>query len=94
MTKFFISPGDPAGIGPEITLKALSTNQDLQDKFVLAGDRALYQSLINENNLNLKYFHKYISDIPPSGTNNEVLEKIGLSLDKIINFIKKKLNES
>ena len=40
MTKFFISPGDPAGIGPEITLKALSTNQDLQDKFVLAGDRA------------------------------------------------------
>ena len=33
MTKFFISPGDPAGIGPEITLKALSTNPDLQDKF-------------------------------------------------------------
>ena len=53
MTKFFISPGDPAGIGPEITLKALSTNKDLQDKFVLAGDRAFYQSLIDENNLNL-----------------------------------------
>ena len=27
MTKFFISPGDPAGIGPEITLKALSENK-------------------------------------------------------------------
>ena len=31
MTKFFISPGDPAGIGPEITLKALSKNKDLQE---------------------------------------------------------------
>ena len=51
MNKFFISPGDPAGIGPEITLKALSNNQDLQNKFVLAGDKAFYQSLINKHNL-------------------------------------------
>mgnify|MGYP001170641914 CR=1 FL=1 len=51
MNKFFISPGDPAGIGPEITLKALSNNEDLQNKFVLAGDKAFYQSLINKHNL-------------------------------------------
>ena len=53
MTKFFISPGDPAGVGPEITLKALSINQDLQNKFILAGDKAFYQSLIIKNNLKL-----------------------------------------
>ena len=29
MTRFFISPGDPSGIGPEITLKALSKNKKL-----------------------------------------------------------------
>ena len=33
MSKIFISPGDPAGIGPEITLKALSENKNIQNKF-------------------------------------------------------------
>ena len=53
MTKFFISPGDPAGIGPEITLKALSKNKDIQNNFVLAGDKTLYQDLIERNNIDL-----------------------------------------
>ena len=30
MTKICISPGDPAGIGPEITLKALAKNRKIQ----------------------------------------------------------------
>ena len=53
MTKFFISPGDPAGIGPEVTLKALSKNKKIQNNFILAGDKNLYQNLISQNNLNL-----------------------------------------
>ena len=53
MTKFFISPGDPAGIGPEVTLKALSKNKKIQNNFILAGDINLYQDLINLNNLDL-----------------------------------------
>ena len=53
MTKIFISPGDPAGIGPEITLKALSRNKKIQGNFILAGDRNLYQDLISSNNLDL-----------------------------------------
>ena len=53
MTKFFISPGDPAGIGPEVTLKALSKNKKIQNNFILAGDKNLYQDLINANNLDL-----------------------------------------
>ena len=53
MTKFFISPGDPAGIGPEVTLKALSKNKKIQNKFILAGDKNLYQNLISQNNLDL-----------------------------------------
>ena len=53
MNKFFISPGDPAGVGPEITLKALSNNKDLQNNFVLAGDITFYQDLIRSYNLDL-----------------------------------------
>ncbi len=53
MTRFFISPGDPAGIGPEVTLKALSKNKKIQNNFILAGDKNLYQNLISQNNLDL-----------------------------------------
>ena len=53
MTKFFISPGDPAGIGPEVTLKALTKNKEIQNNFILAGDKNLYQDLISLNNLDL-----------------------------------------
>ncbi len=53
MTKFFISPGDPSGIGPEITLKALSENKDIQNNFVLAGDKTLYSELIDTYNIDL-----------------------------------------
>ena len=53
MTKFFISPGDPAGIGPEVTLKALSKNKKIQNNFILAGDKNLFQNLISQNNLDL-----------------------------------------
>ncbi len=53
MTKFFISPGDPAGIGPEVTLKALSKNKKIQNNFILAGDKNYYQNLISQNNLDL-----------------------------------------
>ena len=58
MTKFFISPGDPSGIGPEITLKALSKNKDIQNKFVLAGDKTLYLNLIDRNNIDLNLIDK------------------------------------
>ena len=37
MSKIFISPGDPSGIGPEITLKALNKNKKIQHKFIIGG---------------------------------------------------------
>ena len=55
MKKFFISPGDPSGIGPEITLKALSKNKSIQNNFVLAGDKDFYLDLIERNNIDLKF---------------------------------------
>ena len=58
MKKFFISPGDPAGIGPEITLRALSENKSIQKYFVLAGDRDFYQDLIETNDIDLKLVDK------------------------------------
>ena len=55
MSKIFISPGDPAGIGPEITLKALSENKNIQNNFVLAGDKEFYHHLIDKYSLCLLY---------------------------------------
>ena len=62
MTKFFISPGDPAGIGPEVTLKALSKNKKIQNNFILAGDKNLYQNLISQNNLDLNLIEEDSND--------------------------------
>ena len=62
MTKFFISPGDPAGIGPEVTLKALSKNKKIQNNFILAGDKNLYQDLISVNNLDLNLIEEDSND--------------------------------
>ncbi len=62
MTKFFISPGDPAGIGPEVTLKALSKNKKIQNNFILAGDKNLYQDLISVNNLDLNLIEEDSDD--------------------------------
>ena len=59
MTRFFISPGDPSGIGPEITLKALSKNKDIQNNFILAGDKTLYLDLIDRNNIELNLIDYY-----------------------------------
>ena len=58
MKKFFISPGDPAGIGPEISLRALSENKSIQKYFVLAGDKDFYQDLIEKNDIDLKLTDK------------------------------------
>ena len=40
----FISPGDPAGIGPEITLKSLNNLNETR-KFVIAGDIQYLENL-------------------------------------------------
>ena len=58
MKKFFISPGDPAGIGPEISLRALSENKSIQKYFVLAGDRDFYEDLIEKSDIDLKLTDK------------------------------------
>ena len=39
ITPLIITPGDPAGIGPEIALKALSSDAHLRGQAVLIGDR-------------------------------------------------------
>ncbi len=62
MRKFFISPGDPAGIGPEITLKALAKNKKIQKNFILAGDINFYQHLISSNNLDLNLIEESSQD--------------------------------
>ena len=58
MKKFFISPGDPAGIGPEISLRALSENKSIQKYFVLAGDKDFYQDLIEKSDIDSKLTDK------------------------------------
>ena len=50
-----ISPGDPAGIGPEVCLKALSKNKKHYKKFVLIGDIDHFKFLNKKLDLNLKF---------------------------------------
>ena len=50
----FISPGDPAGIGPEITLKSLK-NLDKRHKFVIAGDIQYLENLSRSLKLGLEF---------------------------------------
>ena len=45
ITPIIITPGDPAGIGPEIALKALDGNDDLRAQSVLIGDKSHLSSL-------------------------------------------------
>jgi len=45
-SKIAITIGDPAGIGPEITLKALSVFPTQEIKFTIVGDRAVINEII------------------------------------------------
>ena len=47
MKPIAISPGDPAGIGPEVCLKALSKNIKNLNNFILIGDIEHFRSLNN-----------------------------------------------
>ena len=61
MKKIFISPGDPSGIGPEIVLKALEKNKDIQKNFVLGGDANYFEYLAKKLNINLKFYETGMS---------------------------------
>ena len=63
MSLIAISPGDPAGIGPEVCLKALSKNKKNNKKFVLIGDINHFQFLNKKLNLNLKFKRNSISQV-------------------------------
>ena len=55
MKKIALSPGDPAGIGPEICLKSLEKNKKSLSSFELIGDINFYKSLANMRCANLKF---------------------------------------
>ena len=54
MKKIALSPGDPAGIGPEICLKSLQEINNPTD-FELIGDIDFYRKLSKDLNLNLSF---------------------------------------
>ena len=54
MKKIALSPGDPAGIGPEICLKSLQEIKNPKD-FELIGDIDFYRKLSKDLNLNLSF---------------------------------------
>lgn len=55
ITPLIITPGDPAGIGPEIALKALTSDQYLRSQTVLIGDRDQLQTLAATLGLDLAF---------------------------------------
>jgi 4-hydroxythreonine-4-phosphate dehydrogenase len=55
MKRIALSPGDPAGIGPEICLRSLSENIDCLSNFELIGDINFYKKLSIDLNLDLSF---------------------------------------
>lgn len=72
ITPLIITPGDPAGIGPEIALKALCRDDSLRHRAVLIGDRDHLEGLAADLNLN-GHFAKWTPGDPLS------LNKINLA---------------
>jgi 4-hydroxythreonine-4-phosphate dehydrogenase len=74
----FISPGDPAGIGPEITLKSLK-NLNETHKFVIAGDIQYFENLSASLKLGFEF-------IPYGGSkttsNSKLIEVINIPLQE------------
>ena len=59
MKKIALSPGDPAGIGPEICLKSLHDNSENLSNFELIGDIDFYKKLSKDLNLDLSFQNIY-----------------------------------
>ena len=59
MKKIALSPGDPAGIGPEICLKSLKDNSKNLCNFELIGDIDFYRKLSKDLNLDLSFQNIY-----------------------------------
>jgi 4-hydroxythreonine-4-phosphate dehydrogenase len=59
MKKIALSPGDPAGIGPEICLKSLHDNSENLCNFELIGDIDFYKKLSKDLNLDLSFQNIY-----------------------------------
>ena len=55
MKRIALSPGDPAGIGPEICLRSLRENIDCLSNFELIGDINFYKKLSRDLNLDLSF---------------------------------------
>ena len=72
----FISPGDPAGIGPEITLKSLK-NLDKRHRFVIAGDTQYIENLSKSLKLGLEFISYGGSK---TESNSKVIEVIDIPL--------------
>ena len=73
----FISPGDPAGIGPEITLKSLK-NLDKRHKFVIAGDIQYLKNLSRSLKLGLEFIAYEGSK---TSSDPELIKVINISLN-------------
>ena len=55
MRPLLITPGDPAGIGPEIALKALARHDDLRAKTVLMGNQDHLQDIADHLGISVSF---------------------------------------
>jgi len=68
MASVVISMGDPGGIGPEVTLKALSARHPVPDhSFTLIGDRTLYHQLNERLHTGLRFVNSFPSSPGETG---------------------------
>ena len=54
MIKLAVSPGDPAGIGPDICIKAFGLNKNLNFTHVVFGDANLFKERAQNLEVNIQ----------------------------------------
>ena len=65
----------------------------IENHFEIGGQSQIITKVIAESNMNIKYHHHYISNIPPSGTNDEVLNNLNFNVEGIVEIILNKIKK-
>ena len=85
MKRIALSPGDPAGIGPEVCLKSLFRNKSEISKYELLGDIEFYKKLSSKLKLNLSFEESSKKNDCVQVKNIPLIEEVDLGFPAVAN---------
>ena len=85
MKRIALSPGDPAGIGPEVCLKSLLKNKSEISRYELLGDIEFYKKLSSKLELNLSFEESSKKNDCVQVKNIPLIEEVDLGFPAVAN---------